>query len=224
VRQGITLCVTLLAAWSVEDSRSLARVIRGHPTISSIYFPYEDTLYSALATLPALESITLSNYVLHARPEDESALADSESLGRLLRVASLLSVSFCRFYFTRALCQATANAFMDGTAIASVEFTECSFSTRECAVVMANGLSRNTSVSLDQGFTDALAATLPLNSTLQELSFKIPLPDDDPRAHTDWSQIFGSGTEFRAQDPNCRYALFDGRVAVHSDAEWARIE
>jgi hypothetical protein len=49
--------------WTVGDVRALARAIRGHPTItrfeSGKTFPYEsvDLLYSALATLPALELV-----------------------------------------------------------------------------------------------------------------------------------------------------------------------
>jgi hypothetical protein len=120
-------------------------------------------------------------------------LADSESLGRLLRVASLRSVSFRCFYFTHARCQATANALMEGTAITSVEFTECSFSTGECAVMMANGLSRKTSVShikvaspLDQALCSALATALPSNSTLRCLILQRNDHDDDH----DLSRVF----------------------------------
>jgi hypothetical protein len=56
---------------------------------------YMDVLYSALATLPALESLILSNTGRQARPEDESTIAHHESLTELLRVPSLRSVHAC---------------------------------------------------------------------------------------------------------------------------------
>jgi hypothetical protein len=185
VRQKITLTVAPHevhdSTWRVEDSRSFARAIHGHPTMTSFkagdMFAYEDmdALYSALATLPALESFTLSSPRI--RPEDESAMAHPESLTELLRVPSLRSVSFYRFYFTHALCQATANALMEGTAVTDLEFTECLFSDGECAAIMASGFSRNTSVSFievvspfDEVLCSALATALPSNSTLRDIS------------------------------------------------------
>jgi hypothetical protein len=148
VRQRITLNNINFVARSAEEYRSFARAIHGHPSITSLKggedFPYEyvDTLYSALATLPALESIRLASRGHHTRPEEESALAHPESLTELLRVPSLRYVSFDSFHLTRALCQAAANAFMEGTAVTELEFGECS--------LMANGLSRNTSVATIQ--------------------------------------------------------------------------
>jgi hypothetical protein len=51
-------------------------------------------------------------------------------------------------YFTSALCQSTANALMEGKVITNLDFRgDCSFAAGECAVILANGLSRNTSVS-----------------------------------------------------------------------------
>jgi hypothetical protein len=47
---------------------------------------------------------------------DESSLANTESsLTELLRVPSLRSVALNYFYFTAALCRATANALMEGS-------------------------------------------------------------------------------------------------------------
>jgi hypothetical protein len=189
VRQRITLIVTpdededRGSAWRAENSRSFARAIHGHPTITCFEggnrFPYEclGVLYSALATLPALESICLFNRGLHT-PDDESVLANPESLTELLRVPSLRSVHFYGFYFTRALCHATANALMEGTAITKLDIRHCSFPAEESAAVMAKGLARNTSVlsisvegSLDVALIGALALALQSNFTLQELSF-----------------------------------------------------
>jgi hypothetical protein len=149
VRQRITLTIIIHASeWRVEDVQALARAIHGHPTITCFEgggrLPYEslDTLHSALATLPALESVKLS-----APPEDEISLANPESLADLLQVPTLRFVRFNNFSFTPALCQAAANAFIGGAAVTKLEFSSCSFAALECAVMMANGLARNTSVS-----------------------------------------------------------------------------
>jgi hypothetical protein len=152
VRQRITLTVTPhVSAWRAENSRSFPRAIHGHPTITSFegggMYPYESlrTLYSALATLPALESVSFrSPEEIHA---DESALAYPESLTELLRVPSLRSVCFECFDFTTALCEALVNALIEGTAVTKLRFSECFFPDGECAAILANGLSRNTSVS-----------------------------------------------------------------------------
>jgi hypothetical protein len=164
---------------TTEEVKAFARAIRGHPTITSFEdfgrFPYAslDIFYSALATLPSLESITLGTPEL--RQADESTLANPESLTELLRAPSLRSVCFV-LYFTPALCQATANAFMEGTTVTKLEFSECAFSTGGSSAIMAIGLSRNTSaISIivkcwnDRALFDALAAALPSNSTLQHL-------------------------------------------------------
>jgi hypothetical protein len=181
MRQKISVYFADSIVLTVQESRSFARVIHGHPTITSFdscyKFPYEslDTLYSVLATLPALESIALSNRRLG--PEDESPLANPESLTELLRTSSLRSVWFRKFYFTRALCQATVNALLEGTAITQLRFSYCAFFARECAMMMAHALSRNTTVKcievlspFDGTLHDALAMALHSNSTLQNLS------------------------------------------------------
>jgi hypothetical protein len=137
VRQRIALIVSSkVSAWHAEESRSFPRAIHGHPTITSFegggMYPYEslETLFSTLATLPALESVSI---------RDESTLAYPESLTELLRVPSLRSVYFEDLDFTPALCQATANALMDGTAITNIGFETCSFPAGECAAILANG-------------------------------------------------------------------------------------
>jgi hypothetical protein len=160
--------------WSVGEVQALGRAIRGHPTIKKFDggegFPFEasDTIYSALATLPALEVVRLSSM-----PEDEIYLANPETLTELLRVPSLRSVCFSRFNFTSALCSATANALMEGAAFTRLEFFNCSLSAQGGAALMASGLSRNTSVSHievvspnDQALCSALATALSSNSTL----------------------------------------------------------
>jgi hypothetical protein len=192
VRQKIALQIDRFRRLKPEDSILLARAIHGHPMITSFehdeHFPYEclDSLYSAVATLPALESISLCGCNQRTTPEDESALSHPESLTALLQVPSLQSVYFENFKFTPALCQATANALMEGTAITKLEFAECSFSAEGSAVMMANGLSRNTSVShvkvessRDQALFGVLATALPSNSTLRRLDLRWQDGDGD---------------------------------------------
>jgi hypothetical protein len=189
VRQRIILIATLYgdehelgtySVWRAEDIQSFARAIHGHPTIIRFegdeMFPYEslNILYSALATLPALESVKLS-----APAEHESILANPQSLTELLRVPTLRCVFFNRFSFTRALFQAAANALMEGTMITKLQFCKCSFPAEESVAVMANAFTRNTSVvsvsvrgRLDVALLiGALAVALPSNSTLRNLSF-----------------------------------------------------
>jgi hypothetical protein len=180
--------------WTLGEVQALAQAIRGHPTITSFdsgyNLPYEsmDSLYSALATLPALESVKLST-----PPEEETTLAYPESLRGLFLVPSLRFVRFSVFSFTRALWQATANALMEGTAITNLEFTKCSFSAGEYAAIMATGLSRNTSVISiavqclsARALFDALTAALPSNSTLQHLDLCWQNNHDNP----DLSPVF----------------------------------
>jgi hypothetical protein len=178
VRQKHTLAITVLnEAWHEEEIRSFTRVIRGHPTItcfdSGNMVPYEasDALYSALATLPALESL-----YLYAPQEDGMTFPNPETLTELLRVPSLRSVYFYRFYFTSTLCRAVAKALIEGTTVTILQFNDCSFSIGECAAILANGLARNTSVSYikveryrDEALNSVLATALMSNSTLQHL-------------------------------------------------------
>jgi hypothetical protein len=188
--------------WAVEDVQAFARAIRGHPSITSVdtnrnNFPYEsmESLYSELATLPALESVRIS--CREARLEVDPTGFHQESLTALLRVPFLRSVCFDSFSFTPALCHATANAFINGTAVTKLEFYKCRFPVGECAAILENGFSRNTSVSFievtspfDEALNSALAAALLSNSTLQVLSFKVfPSTIDDSGVHVDWSPI-----------------------------------
>jgi hypothetical protein len=220
VRQRITLYINDHLAWDVEESRLFARAIHGHPTITSFEdnrdSPYEslDALYSALATLPALEWVKLS-----ASPEDDITLANPESLAELLRVHTLRSVCFDEFHFTSALCQATANALMEGTAITNLKFRDCSFPAEGSAAIMANGLKRNTSVlsievesPFDLEIIDALAAALPLNSTLQDLALSGRTHNDDP----DFSRLFwalGNNTGLRTLKAD-GLGLMDGSLCT----------
>jgi hypothetical protein len=181
VRQSVALVIDDERLWAVGEVQTLARAIRGHPTITSFedsgMFPYAslDTLYSALATLPALESVWLR--APEVRQVNESTLAHPESLTELLRVPTLQIVRFECFSFTPALFEATANALIEGTAVTTLNFFACSFPAEESATRMANGLSRNTSVisirvvqcSNARVLFDALAAAIPSNLAMEHL-------------------------------------------------------
>jgi hypothetical protein len=204
VRQRIALIVTpgceegraRVLMRRAEESRSFARAIHGHPNITRFEggedFPYEslDALYSALSTLPALKSITLSTP--EVRQADETNLANPESLTELLQVPTLRCIHFDNS-FTRALCQATANALMEGTAIPMLKFG--SFSGEESAATIF----------------DALAAALPSNSTLRHLELGRRVQyieylededeDDDPDMSAHLSPVFlalGKNTGLKA--------------------------
>jgi hypothetical protein len=218
VRQRISLQIDNDLSWDAEESRLFARVIHGHPSIYSfegggrLSFESMDTLCSALATLPALESIQLSNRILQEGPGDISTLANSESLTELLRVPTLRSVNFCGFSFTPALFQATANALMEGTAMTNLVFFACSFAAEVSTGMMVKAFGRNTSVTCidvmsprDGTLCNALATALPSNSTLRRLGL------DLGRLTRQLLAIpFSFGTECRAQDPYCTGVVLDG--------------
>jgi hypothetical protein len=180
--------------WAIEEVQTFARTIRGHLNITSFEDcgnEFSPELYSALTTLPALESISLGSL------GDGSTLAKHESITELLRVPSLRSVRFHRFSFTPARCQAVANALTKATAITKLDFSECSFPVEGSATILANSLKLNTSVRsikveapCDEVIHNVLATALPSNSALQELSFlSLFGPIDDDAV---WSPIFSA--------------------------------
>jgi hypothetical protein len=150
VRQNQMVSIDDKRLRTVEDAQVLARAIHGHPNIKSFcdrgLFPYEslDTLFSTLTTLPALESVSFG--APEVRKADESTLVVPESLTELLRVPILRFVRFRNFSFTCAILQALVKALIEGTAVTRLEFNECSFPAEESTVILANGISRNTSV------------------------------------------------------------------------------
>jgi hypothetical protein len=187
IRQAFGVYLDNSELWSVGEVQALARVIRGHPTMkkfdsgNNLLYEASDTMYSSLATLPGLERVRLSSL-----PEVEMNLANPESLTELLRAPSLWSVYFSEFLFTSVLCEATAKALMEGTAITDLSFRNCVFSAEGSATLMASGLSRNTSLShievelpADQVLCSALATALPSNSTLQWLVYQRTNDNDD---------------------------------------------
>jgi hypothetical protein len=240
VGQDIAVHISDVITWDAEKARLFARAIRGHPTITGFeedsisqaipdhptitgfwgdndIFPYEslDAVYSALATLPAPKSVKLSSSRRHVRPEDESALAHPESLTGLLRILSLRSVCFNRFDFTHALCQATASALVEGTAVTKLEFRHCSFPpAEESTVMMTKVLTINTSVSRINVVSpfdgvpvlySALAAALASNSTVRHLelvkldnrSYRRLLDNEDPNSLSPVLLVLGKNTGSR---------------------------
>jgi hypothetical protein len=184
-----------------------------------------------LATLPALEAVILS-----VAREDEITLANPESLIDLLLVPSLQSVSFSEFHFTSALCQATASALMEGTAITDLEFRDCSLSVEGGATVVANGLSRNTSVSCievassDEALYSALATALPSNSTLRHLRLSGQDNDDDGHDLSPVLLALGKNTGLKSlilnlsssMDESLSTAMKDG-LGMNETLEWLEI-
>jgi hypothetical protein len=150
VRQNVRINMNGHYQWDAEEMLPFVQAIHGHPTITGFdvnnsRFPYESMsmFYSTLATLPALKSIHL-----HAlEPDDGSTIANPNTLTKLLRIPTLRTVTFSCFYFTRALCQATANALTEGTEITDLQFDDCKFSDLECAIMMASGLIKTKSVA-----------------------------------------------------------------------------
>jgi hypothetical protein len=152
---------------NIEEVYLWPRAFNGHGDIW-------EKVRQALGNLQSLKRLTISTTMAH-----------HESLTDLLRLPSLRSVSFYRFVFTTALCRATANALMEGTAVTKLEFSECSFLAGGCAAIMASGFSRNTSLSLiqvvlplDQALCNALASALPY-STLRHLELEHQNDGDD---------------------------------------------
>jgi hypothetical protein len=163
-----------------EESQGLARAIHGHPMISEFSshdFTFESLVLwcSTLATLPYLERVRLT--LREPETEDQRDLVNPEPLTELLRAPALRCVRFDAFYFTNALCHATANALEEGSSIIDITFDdECSFPDGGRAII-ANALKRNVSVTdvkflgdFDEPFCITLTAVLICNSTLQNLS------------------------------------------------------
>jgi hypothetical protein len=225
VQQNVKIEIDDIRLRTIEEVKSFARAIRGHPTITGFEdsgkFPHEslETLFSTLSTLPALESVIFGG-TPEVRHVDESTLAYPESLTELLRVPTLRFVRFNNFSFTPALFQATANALMEGTAVTKLEFFECSFPAVECNAMMTNGLSRNTSVMSiiahqcknSPLLYDALAAALPSNSTLRHLELERELgqeDEDDPDCLALVFSALGQNTGLKSLKVDCLYSSID---------------
>jgi hypothetical protein len=163
----------------VEEIEGLARAIHGHPMISRFSSEMQFTSEnlgpwcSALATLPSLEDVTFG----FKEPQAERDSVYLEPLVELLRRPALRFAGFHGFYFTDALCHATANALEEGSSIINIMLDEsCSFPDGGRAII-ANALKRNASVTdiefaeFDEPLCNTLAAVLLSNSTLQNLRF-----------------------------------------------------
>jgi hypothetical protein len=167
----------------LEEIQGLARVIHGHSMISEFRSQMDFTFAnfipwcSTLATLPHLERVALGLW--EPETEDELVLVNLEPLTELLRAPALRFVEFKHFYFTDALCRATATALEEGSSIIDMTFQyDCTFPDGGGAII-ANALKRNTSVTdvkflsgCDEPFCNTLAAVLLCNATLQNLNIQ----------------------------------------------------
>jgi hypothetical protein len=149
-------------------------MITGFETGPGFHFHCFEILCSALLTLPALESVSFNQQIGQA-PEEGQSL---ESMVKLFQSPVLRKVSFGSVDFTNTLSQAIAKALEERSEIASLVFWKtCSFPEGGKAVI-ARALETNTTLEslyffndmIYEGFYDALAAALLLNSTLQVLT------------------------------------------------------
>jgi hypothetical protein len=174
----------------VEEIQGLARAIRGHPMISEfssrvgLTFASVSPLYSALVTLPSLESVSLG--LEEPDAEDQLLLLNPELLTELLRAPALRYVIFVDFSFTNELCHATANALEEGSSVIDFAFDyNCSFPDGGRAII-ANALKTNVSVTdaaflgdFDEAFLNSLAGVLLCSSTLHNLTVDTTTPTMD---------------------------------------------
>jgi hypothetical protein len=181
VRQKITLCVNV---WETRLEEGFARAIRGHPTIqrfeTSVSFD-EDSLsllLPALATLPALESIDLSD-----NEYDVPAFEHPEHLTTLLLSTSLRSVTLRDFDLTNAACKAVAHALTSGSPVTRLYLDSCHFPECGGGRSIVHALQRNSMLEIlfltlengfDESIGDALASLLLVNTTLTDLTVHTP--------------------------------------------------
>jgi hypothetical protein len=169
----------------IEEMRTFARAIQGHPAIThfnaSVSIEGIDILCSAMATLPNLESAVLGHQNL-GRDEEVPTFQSQESMTEFLRAPSLRVVKFRYFCFASSLCLATAMALRQGSSITSLDLYQCYFpeggseqiasALKENATLTTFKISPAPDTSIHQAFYDAMATSLLSNSTLQELSIK----------------------------------------------------
>jgi hypothetical protein len=175
-----------------EEAEAFARAIRGHPTIqrfatdNSFHFDSFGILASALATLPALESIFLHHGELieELQPElleDLPAIVHPERITALLLSPSLRSVRFGNFYFPNPVCQAVALALRTGSPITCLILTLCGFPDGGFASIMhalqINSTLKTLQLLFDDGYDSgacgALTSVLLVNTTLMDLTVHI---------------------------------------------------
>jgi hypothetical protein len=169
----------------VEAIQGLARAIHGHPMISEfvsdmrLNFANLGPWCSALATLPSLESLTLC--LMERETEDQRDWVNLEPLKELLRAPALRFVRFHAFHFTDEICHAIARVLEEGSSIIDIIFDSgCTFPGGGRAMI-ANALKRNATVThvkfldgFDEPFCNTLAGVLLYNSTLRNITLRLP--------------------------------------------------
>jgi hypothetical protein len=166
-----------------EEFQGFTRAIHGHPMISEFRSEMEFTfanfgpLCSTLVTLPSLGRVTLA--LVDPETDDERVLGNLEPVTELLQAPALRFVEFDDFYFTNALCHATANALEKESPVTDITFGgECTFPDGGRAIIM-NALKTNATVTdvtflgdYDEPFFNSLATVLLSNSTLQNVTIQ----------------------------------------------------
>lgn len=166
-----------------EEVQHFAQAIHGHPSIES--FKTSDTfsldsfdiIFSALRSLPVLESVTL----WHRDWEHEEArlFPHPERMTELLVAPSLRVVAFDFFCFTSTLCQAMAEALRAGSKVARLRLNSCLFP-QGGSVAIAHALEENSTLrtfeffdnDMEEEFFSALAAALAVNTAIVDLAFR----------------------------------------------------
>jgi hypothetical protein len=170
----------------IEEIQGLARAIHDHPMISDLTFHSADFTFanlgpwcSVMATLPSLNSLQFG--LREPETEEEGDLLNVEPLKELLRTPALQCLIFNDFYFINELCYAIASALEEESSIRLIIFDYGCFFPDGGRAIIANALKRNSSVTsvqflddFDEPFCNALAAVLLCNSTLQNLTLKLP--------------------------------------------------
>jgi hypothetical protein len=132
-----------------------------------------------LTTLPSLERVTVG--LQEPETEDQQDLLNLEPLQELLRTPALRVVKFYGFYFTNELCHAAAVSLEEGSSITDITFDDQRTFPDVGRSVIANALKTNVTVTdvefrgdSDDLFCSTLAAVLLCNSTLQNLTLRLP--------------------------------------------------
>jgi hypothetical protein len=176
VRQKITLSVKIVGT-TLLSAEGFVRAIRGHPTIRRFEADtsFDDRslglLLTALATLPALESIDFDDEFFDAFI-DNGDPENPEYLTTLLLSRSLRFVAISDEVITNECCQAVANALMSGSPVTHLYLGICQ-------------------PEYDRpGFS--IVRALQLNSTLKNSSCKLRVGSKE-RSMSRW-RLFSSST------------------------------
>jgi hypothetical protein len=161
-----------------------------HSSERAVTWEASDTLMSALASLPSLESVTLESFYCGNHPSN----CNFPGLTDLLVSSSLRSVKFSKIRFTCGLSQALLDAFKQGSFVTDLRFTDCNCvrggdgndveeDEAEIAIIRAvvQALQINSSVKclsligndFDGLLCDGVTTALLVNTTLVDLTLHV---------------------------------------------------